>query len=76
MKCTRTLILTSAAVILSAAAWGQISGTLAGSVTDQTGAGIPGAKVSLFLRGGNTPVVQTVTTVEGIFRIPAVRPDF
>ena len=76
MKCARTLVLTSAALILSAAAWGQISGTLAGSVTDQTGAGIPGAKVSLFLRGGNTPVVQTATTVEGIFRIPAVRPDF
>src|SRR3954452_1771577 len=76
MKCARTLVLASAALMLSAAAWGQISGTLAGSVADQTGAGIPGAKVSLFLRGGNTPVVQTATTVEGIFRIPAVRPDF
>ena len=29
MKCARTLALTSAAVFLSAAAWGQISGTLA-----------------------------------------------
>jgi hypothetical protein len=53
----------------------QVAGSLTGSVIDQSGAAIPNAKVSLLLPSGKVPVAQTDTTAEGLFRIPAVRPD-
>src|SRR5215472_2823501 len=53
----------------------QVAGSLTGSVVDQSGAAIPSAKISLLLPDGKVAVAQTDTTAEGLFRIPAVRPD-
>src|SRR5258705_1028512 len=51
------------AVAVSAAAWAQeTTGTITGSVTDQTGAVLPG--VSITLRNTNTEVSRTVVTNE------------
>jgi hypothetical protein len=63
------------AILSLQTAYGQVAGSLTGSVVDQSGAAVPNAKVSLLLPNGRTPVAETDTTPEGLFRIPAVRPD-
>jgi len=55
--------------------FGQLTGQLSGTVTDPTGAPIPGAKVGVFLVGGKTAVLATTTSSEGIFDFTAVRPE-
>ena len=62
--------------LLSAVLLAQVAGRLTGSVVDATGATVPNAKVSLYLPGGNTPVITTQTTSEGNFDFATVRPDF
>lgn len=54
----------------------QVAGKITGSVVDPTGAGVPNAKVSLFLQGGTAALLTTETTAEGLITIPAVRPEF
>lgn len=53
----------------------QVAGRLQGSVQDASTAAVPGAKVILQLAGSNSPAYETVTTSDGLFNIPAVRPE-
>src|SRR3954470_3274184 len=62
-------------LLVGATAFAQLAGRLTGSVTDQTGAAIPGATVNLYLAGGKSPVLTTTTTSDGLFAFTAVRPD-
>jgi hypothetical protein len=55
--------------------FGQLTGQLSGTVTDATGAAIPGATVSVFLPGGKTALLTATTSSDGIFEFIAVRPD-
>jgi hypothetical protein len=54
----------------------QVEGRLTGSVIDAEGESVTNATVSLSLAGGAAPVLETVTTSDGIFSLPGVRPDF
>src|SRR5258705_2620690 len=59
----RLLLMALLAVAVSAAAWAQeTTGTITGSVTDQSGAVLPG--VSITLRNTNTELSRTVVTNE------------
>jgi hypothetical protein len=51
----------------------QVSGRITGSVSDSSGAAIPGATVNVFVPGGAKPVYSTTTTADGLFQIPGVR---
>src|SRR2546428_9965435 len=53
----------------------QVTGRISGSVTDSSGAAVPGATVNLLLPGGSKPVLTTVTTPEGLFSFTNVRPE-
>src|SRR5260370_3280855 len=53
----------------------QVAGRISGSVTDSSGAAIPGATVNLLLPGGSKPLLATVTTPEGLFSFTNVRPE-
>lgn len=53
----------------------QVAGGLKGSVVDATGAGIPGAKISLLLTGGKTAILATESNDSGSFDFQTVRPD-
>jgi outer membrane receptor protein involved in Fe transport len=56
-------------LLWSAASWGQTTGTIRGTATDQTGAVVPGATVTVTLTG--TDSVRTVKTdKDGAFDIP------
>lgn len=52
----------------------QFDGRVSGSVADPTGAAVPGATVSLFLPGGNKPLLSTKTSSDGLFHFIGVRP--
>ena len=68
--------------IFTATAWmalalalpAQDTGRLSGTVVDPTGSAVPGAKVELYLAGGQSPVLSTVTTTEGRFSLIGIRP--
>ena len=62
-------------LLATVAAYGQTTGRLSGTVADASGAAVPNAEVSLYLLGGETPVLRTTTTSEGIFDFIGVRPD-
>lgn len=53
----------------------QASGRISGSVTDASGAAIPGATVELFLPGGTTPQIKVETSADGNFAMAGVRPE-
>jgi len=67
--------------IFTAAAWmsvalallAQDTGRLSGTVVDPTGSAVPGARVELYLAGGQSPVLSTVTTTEGRFSLIGIR---
>jgi len=52
----------------------QLSGRIAGSVVDASGAAVPGATVNLYLAGGGKPLLSTTTSSEGLYNILGVRP--
>lgn len=54
-------------------AFAQDAGRLTGSVTDATGAVVPGATVNIFLTGGSKPVLSSQTTRDGILNISGIR---
>ena len=66
------LLLLAGAALVS----GQVTGRITGSVTDPSGAAVPGAKVRLLLPDGNTAVLSTETTGEGLFHFIGVPPRF
>lgn len=53
----------------------QVNGRLTGSVVDPSGAPVPAAKVEVFLRGGASALLQTVTNESGIFAFSSLRPE-
>lgn len=67
------LLMALMACIIPSSAWGQaVSGTILGSVTDPTGARVPGIQVSAF--NVNTGVRQTATTdSEGNYLFPVLQ---
>jgi len=60
-------------LLVTSSALAQAVGGIAGTVIDPSGAPIPGAKVDLYLTGGQTPVISTVTTSAGEFHIASLR---
>ncbi len=62
-------------LLLASACLAQVSGSLTGSVQDPAGAAVPNATVRLFLQGNATPVYETTTTTDGLFRIAGIRAE-
>jgi hypothetical protein len=60
--------------VYSALAFAQVNGRITGTVTDPTGAAIPGAKVEVRVPGGAQAILETQTNEAGLFSFPAVRP--
>jgi hypothetical protein len=55
-----------AILFLAAAAEAQMSGRIAGSVVDASGAAVGGADVELCLAGGQKPLLVSKTSAEGL----------
>ena len=64
----------SASVFLAASANAQMSGRIAGSVIDASGAAVGGADVELYLAGGQKPLLVSKTSAEGLYNFIGVRP--
>ncbi|MBS1872714.1 MAG: TonB-dependent receptor [Acidobacteria bacterium] len=71
----RALLRYSVAILLGLPSFGQVFGSLTGSIQDPSGAAVPGAEIQLFLAGGVSPVITGKTNTEGLFRITAIRPE-
>jgi Carboxypeptidase regulatory-like domain len=52
----------------------QFSGRVTGSVSDSSGAAVPGAEVDLILAGGKRPLLSVKTSAEGLYHFIGVRP--
>jgi len=61
-----------AAAVLAAGLSAQVTSRLTGSVTDPSGAAVPGAVVDVYLPGGAKPVVSMPTTSDGLFAFTSV----
>src|SRR5262245_26611174 len=53
----------------------QVTGRLSGTVTDASGAVVPGVEVKLTLAGQSRPILTAITTSDGIFTIGGIRPE-
>jgi len=53
----------------------QVTGRVSGSVSDASGAAVPGADVSLSLAGGKAAIFKTSTTSDGLFTFSGVRAE-
>src|SRR4051812_45640396 len=61
------------ALCLCAVAWGQASSTINGSVTDPTGAIVPGATITLTeIETGLSRT--TISNSDGLYTLPSLRP--
>lgn len=54
----------------------QVTGRLTGSVLDPSGSTIPSALVSIMMPGSTEPLLNTITTSDGLFTLAGVRPDY
>jgi len=66
------------AVFLAALAspvWAQATGSLVGTVKDQSDAVVPAATVSLYRQGMTEPAAQTRTNGQGFFEFPTLQPE-
>jgi hypothetical protein len=63
-----------ALVLFAGSLFAQVSGGLAGTVIDPSGASIPNARVSLMFAGGASAALTATTNGEGNFDFIAVRP--
>src|SRR4051812_1736429 len=61
-------------LILAHCAFAQDAGRLTGTVTDASGAVVPGASVNVFLAGGGNAVLSSQSTQDGLINIGGVRP--
>lgn len=50
----------------------QVTGKISGVITDQSGALVPGANVTLSLAGGARPVAEAQTNSQGVFAFPSI----
>ncbi len=67
------LLLTFVALAGSAPAWAQATGSIAGSVTDESGAVLPGVMIEV--TNVETSQVRTaVTREDGFYTVPLLRP--
>lgn len=71
----RLLTFALLAGVLSSTLFGQVAGTITGSVADPAGAAVPGAQLELFLTGGSKAVISSQTTSDGLFTISGVRAE-
>ncbi|HTM52218.1 MAG TPA: TonB-dependent receptor, partial [Bryobacteraceae bacterium] len=71
----RSLFFPAFFVLFAGSCFAQVTGRITGSVTDSSGAAIPGVDVNLLLAGGTKPVLTTVTTAEGFYSFTNVRPE-
>ena len=62
-----------ALLLLTSVAWGQVSGTMSGYVTDNTGALVPGATLTATIEGRGTTFSATSNT-EGFYTFTALEP--
>ena len=62
-------------VVTAGLAFGQVTGSLTGTVVDSQGGALSGAKVSLLRPGGTEPVLQTLTSGEGVFVFSTISPE-
>ncbi len=65
----------SLALVCSLSLFAQSSGRISGTVTDGSGASIPGAAVELFLAGSQSAVVKVGTGADGNFVMAGIRPE-
>ena len=65
--------LTFAFLLLTSVAWGQVSGTMSGYVTDNTGALVPSATLTATIEGRGTTFSATSNT-EGFYTFTALEP--
>jgi hypothetical protein len=69
----RTSVFLIAAIVLSARAWAQQTGTIQGKVTDNTGAVLPGVTVEA--KSSVLPAARTtVSGPDGVYQLPALPP--
>lgn len=73
MRSLRGLLLLA---LLVYPALAQIDGRITGSVTDTSGAVVPGAEVELLLAGGKKPLLTTKTSADGLYHFIGVRPAY
>src|ERR1022692_1282647 len=62
--------------LLAVSASAQVNGRLSGTIEDPTGQSVPGARVTLLLPDSSIEDSSTITSKEGTFFFPAVRPVF
>ncbi len=70
---SRLMLLFLALAAMCASLYAQASGTILGTVTDNTGAVIPGATITITNKATNV-ARTTVTNAEGIYSAPALQP--
>src|ERR1019366_6926982 len=63
-----------ATLFLAVSSNAQMSGRIAGSVVDASGAAVGGADVELYLAGGQKPLLVSRTSTEGLYHFIGVRP--
>src|SRR5690349_20981266 len=61
-------------LLVAASANAQMSGRIAGSVIDASGAAVGGADVELYLAGGQKPLLVSKTSADGLYNFIGVRP--
>src|SRR6185295_17191928 len=76
---TMNRLLTYGAVVLAiltlaSSGFAQVTGRIYGSVVDPSGAQVPNAQVELRVQGGETAILTTTTTSEGIYVFAGVQP--
>jgi hypothetical protein len=70
----RALVLSLAVCLAAAPTFAQTTSRLSGSITDSSGAAIPGASVKVLLPGSATPVATADTSQDGAFIFVGLNP--
>lgn len=73
-KSTLRIFISVTLFVITLPAFGQVTGRVSGTITDPTGAAIPGAKVDLIAADSTIAAYSTTTTGVGSFTITGIRP--